>query len=156
VPGIIRWPDRLPPGAFDTRLSVLDILPTLLDAASGLSLPVEPHDGRSFLPALSGNKTMQPSPFVTEAFNGNQAIFYEHWKLLLRNDGTKSLYDIDADPLETTNLAAAQPALVARLEKRLAAMPKGENLAVPLWKVARDPDEFGGAERKPPLAELYD
>jgi hypothetical protein len=53
-------------------------------------------------------------------------------------------------------LAAAQPAIVARLEKRLAAMPRGENLAVPLWKVARDPDEFGGVERKPPLAELYD
>ena len=129
---------------------------TLLDAAGGPSLSVEPHDGRSFLPALIGEKAMQPSPFVTEAFNGDQAIFHEQWKLLMRNDGTKSLYDIEADPLETTNLAAVQPAIVVRLEKRLAAMPKGENLAVPLWKVARDPDEFGGAERKPPLAELYD
>ena len=156
VPGIIRWPAKLPRGAFDTRLSVLDMLPTLLEAAGGPSLPVEPHDGRSFLAALSGAKTMSPSPFVTEAFNGTQAIFYEQWKLLLRPDGTKFLYNIDADPIEMTNLAAAQPAIVARLEKRLAAMPKGENLAVPLWKVARDPDEFGGVERKPPLAELYD
>ena len=156
VPGIIRWPAALGAGAFDTRLSVLDMLPTLLDAAGGAKLPVEPHDGRSFLRALRGEATLPPAPFVTQAFNGNRAIFHKHWKLLLRADGSKSLYDIDADPSETTDLAATQEELVARLEKRLAAMPMGADLAVPLWKVAMDPDEFGGVERKPPLAELYD
>jgi arylsulfatase A-like enzyme len=156
VPGIIRWPAALGAGAFDTRLSVLDMLPTLLDAAGGAKLPVEPHDGRSFLRALRGEATLPPAPFVTQAFNGNRAIFHAQWKLLLRADGSKSLYDIDADPSETTDLAATQEELVARLEKRLAAMPMGADLAVPLWKVAMDPDEFGGVERKPPLAELYD
>ena len=156
VPGIIRWPAALGAGAFDTRLSVLDMLPTLLDAAGGAKLPVEPHDGRSFLRALRGEATLPPAPFVTQAFNGNRAIFHAQWKLLLRADGSKSLYDIDADPSETTDLAATQEELVARLEKRLAAMPVGADLAVPLWKVAMDPDEFGGVERKPPLAELYD
>ena len=156
VPGIVSWPAKFPQGKFATRLSVLDVLPTLLDAAGGPKLPVEPHDGRSFLSALSGAKTLPPSPFVTEAFNGNRAIFHAQWKLLLRDDGSKALYDIEADPTETANVAAAHPDIVARLEKRLAALPKGENLAVPLWKVAIDPDEFGGAERKPPLAELYD
>ena len=156
VPGIVSWPTKFPQGQFTTRLSVLDVLPTLLDAAGGPTLPVEPHDGRSFLSALSGTKPVPPSPFVTQAFNGNQAIFDAQWKLLQRGDGTMALYDIDADPAETTNVAAAHPEIVARLEKRLAAMPRGENLAVPLWKVAMDPDEFGGEERKPPLAELYD
>jgi arylsulfatase len=132
------------------------MLPTLLDAAGGAKLPVEPHDGRSFLRALRGEATLPPAPFVTQAFNGNRAIFHAQWKLLLRADGSKSLYDIDADPSETTDLAATQEELVARLEKRLAAMPMGADLAVPLWKVAMDPDEFGGVERKPPLAELYD
>ncbi len=156
VPGIIRWPAALGAGVFDTRLSVLDMLPTLLDAAGGAKLPVEPHDGRSFLRALRGEATLPPAPFVTQAFNGNRAIFHAQWKLLLRADGSKSLYDIDADPSETTDLAATQEELVARLEKRLAAMPMGADLAVPLWKLAMDPDEFGGVERKPPLAELYD
>jgi arylsulfatase A-like enzyme len=156
VPGIVRWPEKMPRGKFDTRLSVLDILPTLLDAAKGPLLPVEPHDGRSFLSALRGQETIMPAPFITEAFNGTQAIFHAQWKLLQHNDGSKSLFDIHADPGEKRDVAMQHPDIVARLAQRLNAMPKGENLAVPLWKVAIDPDEFGGVERKPPLAELYD
>jgi arylsulfatase A-like enzyme len=156
VPGIVRWPGNFAEGKFATRISVLDMLPTLLAAAGGAALPVEPHDGRNFLPALRGEKSLPPAPFVTQAFNGNQAIFDAQWKFLLQGDGTKLLYDIDADPSETTDLASARPDIVARLEKRLAALPKAKNLAVPLWKVAMDPDEFGGVERKPPLAEFVD
>ena len=156
VPSVIRWPAGLGTGKFETRLSVLDMLPTLLDAAGGTKLAVEPHDGRSFLPALRGEKVLPPAPFVTQAFNGNQAIFHAQWKLLLRADGSKSLYDIDADPNEAIDLAKTQKELVVRLEKRLAEMPIGADLTVPLWKVAMDPDEFGGVERRPPLAEFFD
>ena len=156
VPSVIRWPAGLGTGKFETRLSVLDMLPTLLDAAGGTKLAVEPRDGRSFLPALRGEKALPPAPFVTQAFNGNQAIFHAQWKLLLRADGSKSLYDIEADPTETIDLAKTQKELVVRLEKRLAEMPIGADLTVPLWKVAMDPDEFGGVERRPPLAEFFD
>ena len=82
---------------------------------------------------------------MTQAFNGNQAIFQAQWKLLLRADGSKSLYDIDADPTETIDLAKTQKELVVRLEKRLAEMPIGVDLTVPLWKVAMDRMNLAGS-----------
>ena len=56
VPGIVRWPDKMPRGKFDTRLSVLDILPTLLDAAEGPLLPVEPMTAAVFFPPCAVKK----------------------------------------------------------------------------------------------------
>lgn len=53
---ILRWPGVIKPGTVDTghMVSTIDFTPTLLDAAS---LPMIPGmDGRSFLPALKGEK----------------------------------------------------------------------------------------------------
>ena len=53
---IVRWPGVVKPGSVDTghMVSTLDFTPTLLDAAK---LPAIPNiDGRSFLPALKGEK----------------------------------------------------------------------------------------------------
>ena len=109
VPSVIRWPAGLGNGKFEARLSVLDMLPTLLDAAGGQSWRSNLMTGVVFC-QLYGEKALPPAPFVTQAFNGNQAIPAQ-WKLLLRADGSKSLYDIDADPTETTDLAKTQKSL---------------------------------------------
>jgi len=53
---ILRWPGVIPPGTVDVNdmVSTIDFTPTLLDAAR---LPMIPNmDGRSFLPALKGEK----------------------------------------------------------------------------------------------------
>jgi N-sulfoglucosamine sulfohydrolase len=53
---ILRWPGVIAPGGVDREhlVSTLDFTPTLLDAAG---LPAIPHiDGRSFLPAVKGQK----------------------------------------------------------------------------------------------------
>jgi N-sulfoglucosamine sulfohydrolase len=53
---ILRWPGVTKPGSVDTNdlVSTIDFTPTLLDATA---LPMIPHmDGRSFLPALKGEK----------------------------------------------------------------------------------------------------
>lgn len=156
VPAIISWPGKFTKGQFNTRLSAIDVMPTLLEAAGGSDVATQPHDGRSYLKALTGEAEIPPSAFLTEAFNGGRAVFHDQWKLMVPLDGRDELYNIDADPREMNNVAAQYPDIVAQLKERLAAMPKGKNLAVPLWKVAIDPDEFGGEERKPPLAEYYD
>jgi len=103
-----------------------------------------------------GCPVAQPdAPFITQAFNGNTAVFHDKWKLLVNADGSAALYDINNDPTETENLAEQYADIVARLMRRLDNLPMGESLNVPIWKVAIDPDEFGGEERRPPMAEYF-
>ena len=131
-------------------------MPTLLDIAGDKTLGSQPVDGQSYWPALSGAADMPHAPFITEAFNGTIALFHEDWKMIITANGDTASYNIQADPTESVNLAAMHGDVIALMRARLMALPKGKNLAVPLWKVAIDPDEFGGEEREPPLAELYD
>lgn len=156
VPAIISWPGSVQSGKFETRFSIVDVLPTLLDIAGDKTLGSQPVDGQSYWPALSGAADMPHAPFITEAFNGTIALFHEDWKMIITANGDTALYNIQADPTESVNLAAMHGDVIALMRARLMALPKGKNLAVPLWKVAIDPDEFGGEEREPPLAELYD
>jgi arylsulfatase A-like enzyme len=155
VPALVSMPGTLTPGRFTTRFSIIDMLPTLLDLAGAPAVVSQPQDGRSYWPALTGQTALPDAPFMTQAFNGNSAVFHAQYKLLVKGDGSLALYDVIADPSEMRDLAAQHPDIVARLQTRLKAMPKGKNLAMPLWRLAIDPDEFGGVERKPPLAEYY-
>jgi N-sulfoglucosamine sulfohydrolase len=53
VPFIIRWPRRIGPGkTSDAMISLVDVLPTLIEIAGGK--PSAELDGRSFLPVLQG------------------------------------------------------------------------------------------------------
>ncbi|MFC1582779.1 sulfatase [Planctomycetota bacterium] len=68
VPFVIRWPDRIRPGAANTALTQhVDVLPTLIEAAGGEPASIDTgragaedggtgFDGRSFLAVLSGGK----------------------------------------------------------------------------------------------------
>jgi len=53
------------------------------------------------------------------------------WKLIVRKKGPAELYDLGADPFETKNLAADQPAVVERLKAIAAADAAGDLTAVP-------------------------
>jgi uncharacterized sulfatase len=53
---VVRWSDRVQPASVSNAMvQYVDIVPTLLDAASGKT--VEGLDGSSFLPVLTGEKT---------------------------------------------------------------------------------------------------
>ena len=86
------------------------------------------------------------------AFDG-MAYYRGKWKLIELASGQRELYDIELDPFESTDRAAIQQAVVTDLSARLQAFPRGANIALPLWRIAWDPDEFGGTERAPPFAE---
>jgi N-sulfoglucosamine sulfohydrolase len=54
VPLLVRWPGRVKPGTSTAALvSLVDLLPTMIDAAGGKP-PHDDVDGRSFLPVLLG------------------------------------------------------------------------------------------------------
>ena len=118
VPTISWWPERVPAGgATDEIVTAVDILPSLA-ALVGANLPALRIDGKNALDVLLGKQNAR-SP--------HELLFYEdeglrrgRWKLVLRESGDVELYDLDADIGETTDVAAAHPALVKELRALLA------------------------------------
>lgn len=121
VPMIIRWPNRIPAGVARRDLtSMLDLLPTI---AGWADVSLDPHrviDGRDIGPLLTDG---QPSPHETFAYyNGPnlEAVRDHRFKLGLVADGPADhpypLYDLAADPGETTDVAGDHPDVVANLQ----------------------------------------
>jgi arylsulfatase A-like enzyme len=134
VPCYVRWPGQFPAGHVVDRIAAhIDILPTLLEAC-GVAAPAGVKlDGRSLLPLLRGlpatgwrDRTLylqwhrgdQPEP--GRAFAARSQTF----KLLrpeppegARKVPPLELYDMEHDPYELHNIAAAHPEIVARMYK---------------------------------------
>ena len=136
VPGIMRWPDRIESGALSTDVvTTMDLLPTIA-ATTGASLPKRTIDGKNILPILEGSAI---PPDILYFYLGTEleAVRSGRWKLHLPHSyetvaepgvdgaaGTKgseelplSLFDLDVDPGETTNLAAEYPDVVSELTR---------------------------------------
>ena len=124
-----------------------------MEAATGDATTGQLTDGKSMWLALTKNRQIAPADFITMGIDG-KAFFNGRWKLIARNNGELQLYDIVQDETESRNLASQQPNIVEKLQGLLAASPTGPSTSIPLWRVILDPDEFGGAERKAPIADL--
>lgn len=122
VPAFITIPGRRPIKAHGAAFaSIMDIAPTLLDAAS---LPVKPVvegrevaavRGRSILPYLTDmSRSVHPDDeAITIELHGHRAVRQGPWKLLLLNrpfgDGAWALYNLASDPAEQHDLSAQLP-----------------------------------------------
>jgi arylsulfatase A-like enzyme len=127
----LRWPAGGLTGGkdFTGRLGYIDVLPTLL-AAAGIRPPTN-LDGINCLPALRGEAPLPERPwfsYIHQDAMAHAAVHQGRWKLVAHGDVfTKApavapkleLYDLDADPGETTNLAARHPEVVRRLQQLL-------------------------------------
>lgn len=174
VPFLARWPGKIPAGRkSDEILSTMDLLPTFATLA-GAVLPTELRiDGLDAAAFLLGQSTQSPRDeylYYTGCLLTGLRV--KQWKLVLarpanppvtgwwgrmieRIDATQ-LYDLAADPGETTDVAAQHPALVAALQARISAVreelgdigatgrgarffdPGPRSLQVPVRAAARD------------------
>lgn len=128
VPLFARWPARIAPGTkVPLPVGQVDVMPTLA-AVAGAPLPGGVTiDGRNLLPALTGQGTPERADAPLFWSSGYyKAVRAGNWKLQVNARQNKVwLYDLAADPTETRNLAAAQPAKRAELERLLAAHERG-------------------------------
>lgn len=142
VPFIVRWPGHTAAGRVDegTVMEAVDLFPTFC-AIAGARLPGDvAFDGQNMLAALVNEPVARDRTIFWEY--GRKSKFFNYpgaefdrsphlavregkWKLLVNADGTAtSLFDLEKDPNETTDLAASNPDLIERLRNAALAWRK--------------------------------
>lgn len=139
VPMMISWPGRVPAGRVYTHVtSVLDIVPTLLEAAG-----IEDSDslrGLSLLQPLAENAPIvEGERTLYWRFNDFWAIRHGDYKLMFSNKGIAgphtsqitfneaalgkvSLFNLAEDPGESNNLSESQDPKIIAIRKKLKAL----------------------------------
>ena len=136
IPFVVRWPGKVEADSTTDQLVCLtDLMST---CAEILEAPLPENcaqDSVSILPALSGQPIVSTrAGVIHHSISGHFGYREGKWKLLLaKGSGGWSkpnekqskkapiaqLYDIEADPGETTNLYESRPEIAARLLKQL-------------------------------------
>ncbi len=128
VPFIFHCPSRWKPSRIKQNVSLIDLMPTLLDCTGDTTFDdyAIPIDGQSLLPALNGDieplNDIAISEFAADGSTGpSRMVRKDRWKLMWLEGVDTLLYDIEADPDETRNLAddSAHTDIRAQLESIL-------------------------------------
>ena len=125
IPLLLRPPGGLPePRTIDGLVRMVDLAPTILDFL-GLADRTGSMEGRSLRPLVEGEKDEPRIAFYSTI--RYEIVRTERWKYRLEKEGlvdgrpVERLFDIVADPMETTDLAAERPEVVASLRAEYAA-----------------------------------
>lgn len=124
VPGILRWPGKIPAGVVtDQPASSLDLFPTFCHLAgadpAGFTL-----DGVDLVPVLLENRRFVRDLFWQMGGNQGKAFRRGPWKYV-GVAGKEMLFNLDNDPHESTDLARTHPDILADLRQRHAQMARG-------------------------------
>ncbi|MDP1587491.1 MAG: sulfatase [Prosthecobacter sp.] len=147
VPGIARWPGKVPAGSrCDTPLITMDVFPTFTELA-GATLPTtQPCDGISLAAVIR-----DPAAKLARDTLHWHLPHYHHstpasamrqgdWKLIeFFEDGALELYDLKTDPGEKTNLARTETARAESMLTALQTWRKQVNALMPVPNPKHDP-----------------
>ncbi|MFT4604033.1 MAG: arylsulfatase A [Rhodothermales bacterium] len=159
VPGIVRWPGRVAPGQVsDELINGTDFLPTLAELA-GVALPDRTLDGISFAPVLRGEKLQRTRP-VFWFFPAHEDTYYRMphaamrdgaWTLMgwlptkakdtlimdwLKDEQLErfTLYNLDSDPEQRTDLLATKPERAEQMIGQMKAFWSEIQADSPYWE----------------------
>jgi arylsulfatase A-like enzyme len=121
VAAFANWPGQIKGGtSVSGMMHVVDMYPTLAAVAGASTAKCKPLDGMNFWATIAQG---QPSPrneviYNVEPFRAG--VREGDWKLVWRAPlpASVELYNIGTDPYEKKNVAAENPEIVARLQKR--------------------------------------
>jgi len=130
VPGIVRWPGKVPAGTVSEYIvHMIDVMPTLLAAAGTAPEPAWQVDGVNLLEVWRGR---QPPPRRTVFFEWREggdmqlAAMRNEFKLIINGGNKPELYNLTADPGERRNIIAQHPKLAKQLQQELEEWLAGE------------------------------
>jgi arylsulfatase A-like enzyme len=133
VPAVLEWPAMIKePRVVSVPISGLDFYPTFAAMLGVTPKAVGPLDGEDVMPILKGEAGDRRSAlrfYVSETYPGEEvqkpkppasALVEKRFKLS-NTQGKFVLYDLPADPMETTNVADQHPGVYQRMQAELAA-----------------------------------
>ena len=136
-PLLVRWPGKVEAGSTSNHISAhWDLFPTFCELA-GIN-PPEGLDGISFLPTLLGKEQEKHEHLYWEFYEGGgkRAVRIGKWKAVQNQvnrkgkDAPIEIYDLESDRAETSDLAAHNSELIARIQKIF----EQSHTPSPLWR----------------------
>ncbi len=139
TPFIARWKGRIPSGVSDEIVATVDLAASLAALTAATLPPDACGDSFDVSAALLGEPGARGRDHVVQQDNGQAGVFglrEGKWKLV-RHDSLRArnvivetslantpvprfqLFNLELDPTESTDLAAAEPAVAGRLQRRL-------------------------------------
>ena len=143
-----NWPGKIPAGQrIKQPMHIIDWYPTLVKLAGGSLEQKLPLDGRDVWPMLTEKAASPHDAILSVQSRDNAAVRMGDWKLIVSNGAVEDdeapkknakakkkakgrkyepvmLFNLAADPSESTNLAAQEPERVATMKARLAELLK--------------------------------
>ncbi|MEC8825847.1 MAG: arylsulfatase [Verrucomicrobiota bacterium] len=128
VPQIVKWPGKVEAGSTTDQVTGFeDWLPTLLDLIGAGEAVPEEVSGISIADTLLGNEQEERGFLYREfqGYRGQQAVWLgNRWKGIrtdILKKGNKEplkieLFDMESDPSESTDVAAANPEMVSEIK----------------------------------------
>ena len=108
----VRWPAKIKAGTNITPISgAIDLLPTLTGLAGVTRVGDKPLDGRDFSPVLLGGEWKQEPRTIMNYNGGRLSVRTQQYRL----DANGGLFDMLADPNQTTDIAKEKAAVAATL-----------------------------------------
>ncbi len=136
----IAWPAKLPRGRVVSEIGgAIDLLPTLVSLAGIKRVGDKSLDGRDLSPLLLGQTTDWPDRLIFSTWAGKVSVRSQTHRL----DDRGRLFDMTADPGQTSPITDREPQTAARLAEAAQAWRQE------MFGTGRDPLRHDGVDPRP-------
>tara|TARA_R110000868_G_scaffold53666_6_gene168254 strand:- start:4006 stop:5370 length:1365 start_codon:yes stop_codon:yes gene_type:complete len=120
VPAILYWKNKSKPNINNQYISVIDMMPTLLQIAEVKSTP-KTVEGKKMWNSIVKNDTISNTIYIRGHLQ--ESLIQKPWKLIrTRNKGSEAafeLYNIETDPQEKQNMLKENPTIFSKMKAEL-------------------------------------